>query len=431
MFTDCTYNLIDIPMAKLTLDGIGHPMVYCVKRFSGGEMKDLTQCVLTPQINMDGFDSLGVATYRASTIVFESAAEYAKRGERGHSGYSYGLYGTPTTRTLEEKLTALEQGVRTFLVPSGQAASSIVMLAFLSAGDKILIADSVYPPVRDFANCDLARFGIEVEFYDPISTADLESRIDAKTKIVWCESPGSTTMEVQDLPRIVEIAHRHGVLVGCDNTWATPLNYKPLALGADIVTEGLTKFVSGHSDLLMGSITVNDSKLITPIRSALGRLGVGTSPDDATLVLRGMETLGVRLAHSSHAASILIDFLKDDPNVVRVLSPSVPDFPGYEIWKRDSLGTSPVFSVLLTPEATRHAPAALDVLQTFAIGASWGGTRSLIAPMSFKSNRTVTEWEGEDLLLRISVGLEDIEDLRADLVALFAEISSHREKRHP
>ncbi len=387
-------------------------------------MKDLTQCVLTPQVNMEGFDSLGVATYRASTIVFKNAGEYARRGERGHDGYSYGLYGTPTTRTLEEKLTALEQGVRTFLVPSGQAASSIVMLAFLSSGDKILIADSVYPPVRDFANSDLARFGIEVEFYNPTSTADLESRIDAKTKIVWCESPGSTTMEVQDVPRIVEIAHRHGALVGCDNTWATPLNYKPLALGADIVTEGLTKFISGHSDLLMGSITVNDGTLISPLRSALGRLGVGASPDDAALVLRGMETLGVRLAHSINVASVLMERIKQDPNVTRVLSPSLPDFPGHEIWKRDFAGTSPVFSVLLTPQATRHAPAALDVLRTFAIGASWGGTRSLIAPMSFKSNRTVTEWEGEDLMLRISVGLEDIDDLNADLVAFFAEISS-------
>ncbi|WP_018900761.1 PLP-dependent aspartate aminotransferase family protein [Rhizobium sp. 2MFCol3.1] len=387
-------------------------------------MKDLTQCVLTPHVRTDGFDSLGVATYRASTIVFKNAEEYARRGERGHDGYSYGLYGTPTTRTLEEKLTALEQGVRTFLVPSGQAASSVLMLAFLSAGDKILIADSVYPPVRDFANTDLARFGIEVEFYDPTSVADIERRVDAKSKIVWCESPGSTTMEVQDLPRIVQIAHRHGALVGCDNTWATPLNYKPLALGADMVTEGLTKFISGHSDILMGSITVNNPDLIGPIRSTLGRLGVGTSPDDATLVLRGIETLGVRLAHSNRVASVLIDLLKDNPHVARILSPALPDSPGHEIWKRDFAGSSPVFSLQLTPEATKHASAALDVLKTFAIGASWGGTRSLIAPMSVKSNRTVRAWEGDDLLLRLSIGLEDIDDLKADLVALFGEISS-------
>lgn len=386
-------------------------------------MKDLTQCVVTPKVKTEGFESFGVATHRASTIVFENAAAYASRGQRGHDGYSYGLYGTPTTRTLEAKLTALEQGAWTFLLPSGQAANAVGILPFVQAGDKVLIADTSYPPVRDFANRDLARFGIEVAYYDPVDTEDLARQIDNRTKIVWCESPGSTTMEIQDLPRIAEIAHHHGALVGCDNTWATPLNYKPLALGADMVTEALTKYVSGHSDLLMGSLTVKDESLIAPIRSTLGRFGIGVSPDDASLVLRGFETLGVRLKHSAAGAETLIEWIRKHPVVDQVLYPSLPSFPGHAIWKRDFLGSSGVFSVTFQPAAIPHVAVALDTLKTFAIGASWGGTRSLMAPMPIKHCRSATQWEGEDLILRVSIGLEDPDDLMTDIETFFADIA--------
>lgn len=385
-------------------------------------MKDLTQCVVTPDVDVDGFEALGVATHRASTIVFKNAEAYATRGQRGHEGYTYGLYGTPTTRTLEAKLTALEQGVRTFLVPSGQAANAIAALPFLKAGDKILIADTAYPPMRDFANQDLARFGVDVDYYDPVSIEDLAAKIDNRTRLVWCESPGSTTMEIQDLPAIAALAHRYGALVGCDNTWATPLNYKPLTLGADIVTEALTKYISGHSDLLMGSITLRSEELIAPIRATLGRFGIGVSPDDASLVLRGMETLGIRLKHAADGAMKLIDWIEHHPLVGRVLFPSLPGSDGYEIWKRDFLGRSGVFGVVLKSEAVPHAAAALDVLKTIAIGASWGGTRSLIAPMPVRQNRTATTWSENDLVLRISVGLEDPTDLQSDIEAFFDEM---------
>jgi cystathionine beta-lyase len=387
-------------------------------------MNDLTQCVLTPDVNTDGFASLGVAVHRASTIVFENAEAYASRGNRGPDGYSYGLYGTPTTRALEAKLTALEHGVRTFLVPSGQAANAIAMLPFLTSGDKVLIADTAYAPVRDFANADLARFDVEVAYYDPANIDDLDRLIDDRTKIVWCESPGSTTMEVQDLPAISEIAHRHGSLVACDNTWATPLNYKPLTLGVDIVTEALTKYVSGHSDLLMGSLSVKDESLIAPIRSTLGRFGIGVSPDDASLVLRGFETLGVRMHHAFSGAMQLIDIIERADVVDRVLHPALPSHPGHSIWKRDFLGASGVFSVVFKPGVAQHVVPALDVLKTFAIGASWGGTRSLAAPMPVKANRSATAWSGDDLVLRLSVGLEDAQDLQADIEALLAEISA-------
>jgi len=387
-------------------------------------MNDLTQCVVNPSVSTEGFDSLCVPIHRGSTIVFATAQDYAARGERGHDGYTYGLYGTPTTRALERKLTALEQGAWTFLLPSGQGANAFAVLPFLGAGDKILIADTAYPPMRDFANRDLAAFGVEVGYYDPLSLADLESRIDGRTRIVWCESPGSTTMEVQDLPAIAALAHRHGALVGCDNTWATPLNFKPILHGADLVTEALTKYVGGHSDLLMGSLTVRDAALIGPIRACLGRYGIGVSPDDASLVLRGMETLGVRMRHAADGARALVERLAGHRLVREVLYPPLPGSPGHAVWARDFLGASGVFSVVFVPEAVPHVCAALDTLKTFAIGASWGGTRSLMAPMPVKRNRTARPWLGDDLILRVSVGLEDSEDLAADLTAFLDRIAA-------
>ncbi|MCM2474560.1 cystathionine beta-lyase [Rhizobium sp. CG5] len=385
-------------------------------------MNDLTQCVLTPDVPTEGFAPLGVGVHRASTIVFDDAAAYAARGDRGYEGYSYGLYGTPTTRTLEAKLTALEGGAWTFLTPSGQAANALAVLPFLAAGDHILIADTAYPPMRDLAETDLRRLGVEVGFFDPLSPEDVASKMRDTTRIVWCESPGSTTMEILDLPRITAIAHDKGALVGVDNTWATPLNLKPLAHGADIVTEALTKFVSGHSDVLMGSITVGNADLIKPIRSLIGRMGVGVSPDDASLVLRGFETLGVRLRHSERVALDFARKLERHPLVEQVLHPALETFPGHAIWKRDFLGSSGVFSVVFKDTATPHVAAALDALTLFAIGASWGGTRSLAAPMSIDGFRSATAWSGPNVILRLSVGLEDEGELWADIERLLVDI---------
>ncbi|CAK7255077.1 MULTISPECIES: PLP-dependent transferase [unclassified Shinella] len=385
-------------------------------------MNDLTQCVLTPSVSMDGFAPLGVGVHRASTIVFEDAAAYASRGERGHEGYSYGLYGTPTTRTLEAKLTSLEGGTWTFLAPSGQAANAFAVLPFLAAGDHILIADTAYPPMRDFATTDLRRLGVEVGFFDPKSPDDVRAKMRATTKIVWCESPGSSTMEILDLPAIARIAHEHGALVGVDNTWATPLNFKPLEHGADIVTEALTKFVSGHSDVLMGSITIKDTELLKPIRSLIGRMGIGVSPDDASLVLRGFETFGVRLRHSERVALQFARKIELHPLVEHVLHPALETSPDHALWKRDFLGSSGVFSILFKNEAIAHIPAALDTLKVFAIGASWGGTRSLAAPMSIDGFRSATSWSGPDVILRLSIGLEDEYELWADIEGLLASL---------
>ncbi|MBY5529349.1 trans-sulfuration enzyme family protein [Rhizobium leguminosarum] len=378
-------------------------------------MNDLTQCVLTPEVSTAGFDPLGVGVHRASTIVFKDAAAYAARGDRGHQGYSYGLYGTPTTRTLEAKLTSLERGAWTFLAPSGQAANALAILPFVAAGDHVLMVDTAYPPMRDLAESDLRRLGVDVEFFDPLSPEDVARKMKANTRLVWCESPGSTTMEIMDLPTVAAIAHQAGALVGVDNTWATPLNFKPLLHGADIVTEGLTKFVSGHSDVLMGSITVKDSALIQPVRALIGRMGIGVSPDDASLVLRGFETLGVRLRHSESIALEFARKMAEHPLVSQVLHPALETFPGHAVWKRDFLGSSGVFSITVAEAAAGQVSAALDAFRLFAIGASWGGTRSLVAPMSIGRFRSATSWTGSDLILRLSIGLEDREELWADV----------------
>lgn len=393
-------------------------------------MNDLTQCVLVPEVPIEGFASLAVGVHRASTIVFQDAAAYASRGDRGHQGYSYGLYGTPTTRTLEAKITGLEGGEWSFLTPSGQAANALAVMPFLAAGDHILITDTAYPPMKDLAESDLRRLGVDVEFFDPLSPEDFETKIRPTTRIVWCESPGSTTMEILDLPKFAAIAHEGGALVGFDNTWATPLNFKPLNHGADIVTEALTKFVSGHSDVLMGSITVRDAALIKPIRSLIGRMGIGVSPDDASLVLRGFETLGVRLRHSERVALDFARRLADHPLVERVLHPALETFSGHAIWKRDFLGSSGVFSVLFKNSASQHVAAALDTLKIFAIGASWGGTRSLVAPMSINGFRSATIWSGPDVILRLSIGLEDEHELWADIERFLTSIEAQENKRH-
>ena len=386
-------------------------------------MNDQTACVLTPKVATEGFDPLGIGVHRASTIVFKDAASYARRGERGHEGYSYGLYGTPTTRTLEAKLTQLEGGAWTFLAPSGQAANALAVLPFVAAGDHILMVDTAYPPTRDFAEEDLRRLGVEVEFFDPLSMSDLAAKLRPRTRLVWCESPGSTTMEVMDLPQVAALAHRSGALVGVDNTWATPLNFKPLAHGADIVTEALTKYVSGHSDVLMGSITLKDEALIQPMRGAIGRMGIGVSSDDASLVLRGFETLDLRLRHCAAVAQRLAERLTRHPLVHRVLHPALPDCPGHDVWRRDFRGASGVFSIGFADAASAHVEAALDAFRLFAIGASWGGTRSLVAPMPVRRFRSATPWAEADIILRVSLGLEAEDELMADFERFLANLS--------
>ena len=381
-------------------------------------MNDLTLCVHHPAVDEEGYASLAVPTHRASTIVYPDGATFMARKYRGFDGYTYGLHGTPTTRTLEAQLTALHGGVRTILVPSGQAAVTIVMLSVLMPGDKVLIPDHVYPPVRSFCADYLKPRGIAYGVYDPLIGAGIADLIDETVKLVWVESPGSNTMEVQDVPAIVTAAKAKGALVGCDNTWATPLIFKPLAHGADFACEALTKYVGGHSDLLLGSITVKDMSLRQKMKEILRGFGIGVSPDDCQLALRGIETMGLQVAHMGKISEDFARRLIDHPVVERVLHPALPSCPGHDIWKRDMSRSSGLFSLELKPVDEAVMSAALSALCVFAIGASWGGTRSLVAPQAVAQDRTATAWTDHGPLLRISIGLEDPDELWTDLCRL-------------
>ena len=351
-----------------------------------------------------------------------TAEAYANRSKRGPDGYTYGLHGTPTSRTLEASITALEQGLRTVLVPSGQAAITVVFLSVLAPGDTVLIPDSAYPPVAGFCENYLKPRGISYRVYHPMIGAGIADLIDDTVKLIWTESPGSTTMEIQDIPAIVAAAKARGVLTGCDNTWATPLYFKPLAHDMDFSSMALTKYAGGHSDLLMGSIAIKDITLHKKLKDTMRMIGMGVSPDDCAMVLRGMETMGVRLAHSGRVA---LDFAKRMAERVpsdMVLHPALPGAAGHAIFERDFAGASGVFSLVIPPHAEAALPDLLTAAKTFAIGASWGGTHSLLAPMTI--TRAADPHAHRGTILRISVGLEDEDDLWADLLPIIEAVAS-------
>ena len=385
-------------------------------------MRDATQCTLHPTVDLSEFSSLSVPTFRASTIVFENAEAYANRLERDLDSYFYGLHGTPTTRVLEAQLSKLENGARTVIVPSGQAAVTIIFLSVLLPGETVLIPDNAYTPVREFCAGYLEPRGIHHRVYRP-DGKDLKELLDASVKLIWAESPGSTTMELQDLRALAALGKTHGILTGVDNTWATPLNLKPLNLGIDFSMQALSKYVGGHSDLLLGSVSVNDLALRARLRDTMRMLGIGVSPDDVSLALRGIETMAVRLAHVGRVSIELAEYLASRPDVDAVLHPALAGFPQHNLWKRDFSGASGVFSVRLSKAQEENLDDALNRLKVFAIGASWGGTRSLVAPMSVSADRNFVRPEHQWMFLRINVGLEDPEDLRADIKSMFDALS--------
>lgn len=392
-------------------------------------MKDNTLCVHHPEVSHEGFASLTVPTYRASTIVFENAEAYATRGQRGPDGYSYGMHGTPTTKTLEAHLNLLHRGVASVLVPSGQCAIAVTMLATLSPGGTVLVPETAYPPVLGFCRDFLAPLGISHRVYDPMIGADIKALMDDTVRLVWLESPGSTTMEVQDFGAIANVAHDRGALVGCDNTYASPLLFKPLEHGADFVMEALTKYFAGQSDLLLGSVTVKNTDLRLRLRNQMRMLGLGVSPDDVMLVLRGMETMGVRLARAAEVADRFARKLDKIFPEGSVLHPALPACPGHDVFIRDFAGAGGLFSVVVPEYALPRLDAALDGLCVFRIGASWGGTSSLIAPMSVKGQRNLGANFDDTIILRLSIGMEDPDDLWADIERLAKTLLPRAELR--
>jgi cystathionine beta-lyase len=357
--------------------------------------------------------------YRGSTVLFPTLASL----EANAQDFTYGRLGTPTVRALEDAIAELEGGHRTLLTPSGLSAIATALLAFVSGGDEVLVSDSVYRPTRRFCDHVLKRLGVRTTYYDPLIGAGIKDLLGEKTKVVFTESPGSQSFEVQDIPAIVAAAHGAGAVVIMDNTWATPLFFKPFAHAVDVSIQAATKYIVGHADAMLGAITASEGAA-RAIETAHEDLGLCPGPEDAYLGLRGLRTLSVRLARHQQSGLELARWLAGRPEVARVLHPALPSDPGHALWKRDFTGASGLFAIVLNPVSHAALAAMLDGLSLFGMGYSWGGFESLILPFDPRAYRTATTWHAEGPALRLHVGLEDVDDLKADLEAGFVRLAA-------
>jgi cystathionine beta-lyase len=361
-----------------------------------------------------GYRSLASPVFRGSTTLFPDAASVNDSWDQHEVGYTYGLYGTPTTLELAGKICELENGYRTIITPSGQGAISLINLALLKSGDHILIPENAYTPNRQLVRNVLRRFGVDATFYPPEIGAGIKNLLREDTRLVWCENPGSITMEVQDVPAIAEATHARGALVVLDNTWSAGVYFDAFAHGADITMQALTKYVGGHSDVLLGSVTVKDPKLYRQLGAAQQLLGSASSPDDCSLALRGMRTLAVRLRHIEASALRIARWLAARPEIERVLYPALENSPGHEIWRRDFSGSAGIFSIVFKAEATKaEILHFVDGLELFEIGYSWGGVASLAVAYDFHGSKGRPDYGHR--IVRLNVGLEDTDDLVEDL----------------
>ena len=351
-----------------------------------------------------------------STVLYPTAEDlHAHRGE-----FQYGRHGTPTTRALQQTLMALEgpacAGVG--LAPSGLSAITTTLLAVLKSGDHLLVCDNVYRPSRNFCNGLLAGFGVETSYFDPLIGAGIDALFKPNTKAVLVEAPGSQSFEMPDIPAIASIAHARGAFVIDDNTWATPLFHRSLDHGVDISIQAATKYIGGHSDIMFGTISAN-AKAWPVLVESIRQLGVCAGPDDVFLAIRGLRTLAVRLAQHHKSGLEMARWLAARPEVVRVLHPALEKDPGHAIWKRDFTGASGLFSIILKPAPQKSVDALLDTVELFGMGYSWGGFESLVIPFDCTSYRTASKWAPGGPALRLHIGLENVDDLKADLARGF------------
>jgi cystathionine beta-lyase len=356
----------------------------------------------------EGF--INVPPFRGSTVLYPDVATLKSRAQR----FTYGTRGTPTTEALCSAWTDLSGAAGTVLAPSGLAAIVVALMTALSAGDHLLVTDSIYEPSRTFADKTLRRFGIETSYYDPTIGAGIDALIRPNTKAVLTESPGSQTLEMQDIPAIAEVAHSHGACMILDNTWATPLFFSPHAHGVDLAVEAGTKYLSGHADLLLGLVSAN-AQWFERLHRAIHLMAIPPGAEDVFLALRGLRTMELRLREAERQGLALAQWLSDRPEVLRVIYPALPDHPGHALWKRDYSGASGLFSIVLKPVSEAAVAAFLDGLELFGLGYSWGGYQSLALPFDCTATRTATRFAPGGPTVRFSVGLEDIEDLEADL----------------
>lgn len=394
-------------MKKVPLEGL--------RRF-----RERTRIVLAGRDPEDSYGFVNTPIVRGSTVVYPSLEAFMARKSR----YTYGTMGNPTLDALELACNAMEGGAGVVVCPSGLLACTLPLLAALSAGDHMLVTDSVYRPTRAFCEGMLRRMGVDVTYYDPLIGGNIGTLFKPNTKAVFTEAPGSQTFEMQDIPAIAKVAHAHGALVIMDNTWATPLFFDSHKAGVDLSIQAGTKYYAGHSDVLIGTVSARTPELYRLLRNTWEQLGVIVAPEDAFLTLRGIRTMPLRLKEQKAAGIAIARWLQQRPEVRSVLHPALPDDPGHGIWSRDFTGATSLFSIVLNPVSTTALAAMADHLALFGMGASWGGYESLILPFDCATYRTVTNWEPGGPCIRIHIGLEDIEDLKEDLDAGFKRMAA-------
>jgi len=359
--------------------------------------------------------------YHASTVLYPTAEDQVAH----RSSYQYGRRGTPTSDALETALTELEgdgcAGVA--LLPSGLAAISTALIAVAGSGDHVLVTDSVYRPTRNFCDGGFKRMGVETTYYDPLIGADIAKLMKPNTRAVFVEAPGSQSFDMQDIPAIAKVAHDRGALVMMDNTWATPLYFRPFDKGADLSIQAGTKYIGGHSDVMFGCVSAN-AKTLPALKNTVYTMGLCVGPDDMYLALRGLRTMGVRLARHNESGLKVARWLEQRPEVARVLHPALASNPGYKIWQRDFTGSSGLFSIVLKPTSEKSVHAFMNELALFGMGYSWGGFESLVISFDCTEYRSATKWAPGGPTLRFHIGLEDPGDLIADLERGFAALAA-------
>jgi cystathionine beta-lyase len=367
--------------------------------------------------------AVNTPVFRASTIVFPDLETYSTRPADDYKTPRYGIHGTPTTWALEEAVAKMEGGHQAVAVCSGLAAIVAAVCAFVKAGDHLLVTDSTYGPTRTFCDKQLKGFGVQVEYYDPLIGADIKNIIKTNTKAIFCEAPGSLSFEMQDIPAIAREAHARNIPVLADTTWGTPYFFRSFEHGVDVSIHAGTKYIVGHSDVMLGMIVTNE-KYWLPVRRTVADYGYCSSADDCYLALRGFRTIGVRMKQQMANAIKIARWLETRPEVKRVLYPALESDPGHAIWKRDFEGAASLFALVLNAANKKQITAFVNALKLFGIGSSWGGYESLITAPNIAPLRTATKWPADGPVIRLHIGLEDPDDLIADVTQAFAKMAT-------
>jgi cystathionine beta-lyase len=375
-----------------------------------GDWRAATQVVLAGRDPFEQHGFVNTPIYRGSTVLSRTVADFSGKGGR----FVYGRRGTPTTEALANAITSLEGGAGTTLTSSGLSAITTALMAVARAGDHVLVADTVYGPTRHFCDTMLAGYGVEIGYFDPLIAGGIRDLFKQNTRAVFAESPGSLSFEVQDIPAIADVTHKQGAALLMDNTWATPIYFRPHDFGVDLSIQSGTKYLGGHADANLGAISAT-ADYWPKLKETTGSLGLNPGPEDVFLMSRGLRTLAVRLERHMESGLKIAHWLGDRPEVARVLHPALPSHPQHAIWRRDFKGASGLFSIVLKPYPQSAVNAFVESLALFGIGASWGGYESLAIPFDCTKVRTATQWNPGGPTVRLHIGLEDPDDLIEDL----------------